>query len=154
MVIYFRGVKGKYGFLSNFALYAITIDHKLWSTVEHYFQAQKFPASHSKYAEKIRKAPTPSEAKRLGTSRAVPIKANWDDIRDDVMQLALYQKFSRHRNIRLKLLATGDEELVEDAPWDPYWGNGKDGVGKNRLGVLLMELRQCLQLKLDQQNKK
>ena len=138
MVIYFRGTKGKYGFLSNFALYEIKIGRKLWPTVEHYFQAQKFPTSQTRHAEKIRKASTPREAKKLGTSRKVPIKANWDDIRDEVMRSALYQKFSVHTDIRLKLIATGDEELVEDSPWDSYWGNGKDGRGRNRLGVLLM----------------
>ena len=38
----------------------------------------------------------------------------------------------------------GGALLVENAPGDAYWGVGKDGNGKNRLGVLLMEVREWL----------
>lgn len=32
----------------------------------------------------------------------------------------------------------------ENAPKDYYWGSGKDGSGKNRLGQILMEVRAIL----------
>lgn len=41
-----------------------------------------------------------------------------------------------------KLLSTGTREIVEFSEKDAYWGNGGDGSGKNRLGVLLMEVRE------------
>ncbi len=41
----------------------------------------------------------------------------------------------------MRLLATGDEELIENAPNDYYWGCGADGTGLNMTGKLLMELR-------------
>lgn len=40
--------------------------------------------------------------------------------------------------------ATGDAELIEHTRTDAYWGDGGDGRGKNRLGILLMDLRQRL----------
>jgi predicted NAD-dependent protein-ADP-ribosyltransferase YbiA (DUF1768 family) len=39
------------------------------------------------------------------------------------------------------LRGMGARELLENAPSDFYWGCGRDGTGKNRLRVLLMELR-------------
>jgi len=57
------------------------------------------------------------------------------------MRRALRAKFTQHPDLRTLLLGTGDEEIVENAPGDYYWGCGKDGSGKNRLGALLMELR-------------
>jgi ribA/ribD-fused uncharacterized protein len=51
------------------------------------------------------------------------------------------RKFELHREIREVLLSTGDEELVENAPSDYYWGCGKDGSGLNRLGQILMAVR-------------
>ena len=36
------------------------------------------------------------------------------------------------------------EPLIEAAPADYFWGVGRTGTGKNRLGVLLMELRAAL----------
>ena len=39
------------------------------------------------------------------------------------------------------MLDTGGALLVENAPGDYYWGIGADGTGKNRLGRILMEVR-------------
>jgi predicted NAD-dependent protein-ADP-ribosyltransferase YbiA (DUF1768 family) len=39
------------------------------------------------------------------------------------------------------LISTGNKTLVERADNDSYWGDGKDGNGRNRLGELLMQLR-------------
>lgn len=57
------------------------------------------------------------------------------------MRRAVLRKFELHREIRGALLATGDEELVENARSDYYWGCGKDGSGLNRLGEILMAVR-------------
>ena len=44
-------------------------------------------------------------------------------------------------DLRRQLLETGDEELVEKAPRDYFWGCGASGSGKNMLGQILMEVR-------------
>ena len=50
-------------------------------------------------------------------------------------------KFDQHPDLAQKLLATGDEELVEGNDWgDIYWGVYK-GHGKNMLGKILMRVR-------------
>jgi len=41
-----------------------------------------------------------------------------------------------------KLIGTGNNLIVEHTVHDSYWGDGGDGSGKNRLGHLLMELRE------------
>jgi len=60
------------------------------------------------------------------------------------MRKAVLRKFETHLEIREILLATGDEEIVENSPIDYYWGCGKDGSGKNMLGQILMEVREIL----------
>jgi ribA/ribD-fused uncharacterized protein len=57
------------------------------------------------------------------------------------MRKVVLRKFETHKDIRAILLGTDDEELVENAPSDYYWGCGKDGTGKNMLGKILMEVR-------------
>ena len=57
------------------------------------------------------------------------------------MLAAVQRKFETHEALRAILLATGDEEIVENAPRDYYWGGGADGSGLNRLGTTLMEVR-------------
>ena len=60
------------------------------------------------------------------------------------MREALRAKFTQHPALRSLLLSTGDETIVEHTENDNYWGDGGDGSGRNRLGVLLMELREKL----------
>lgn len=57
------------------------------------------------------------------------------------MYEGLTAKFTQNENIRLKLLETGDRKLIEHTDRDKFWGDGGNGEGKNRLGILLMKLR-------------
>ena len=109
-----------------------------WPTAEHYFQAQKFEAPEMR--DRIRRAPTPKEARTFGQSRAAPIRGDWDVARDSVMLQALRFKF-RVAAARDLLLSTGDRDLVESSPYDYYWAAGQDGTGENKLGQLLMQVR-------------
>jgi len=53
----------------------------------------------------------------------------------------LREKF-KNPILRELLLMTGDAELVEFNEWnDRFWGVCK-GVGENRLGILLQEIRE------------
>ncbi|MFK7933858.1 MAG: NADAR family protein [Saprospiraceae bacterium] len=140
--INFYSVNEPYGEFSNFAPFPIKLKGKIWKTTEHYFQAQKF--SQKEYQEKIRKATTPMKAAQLGRSRKVRIKKNWDNMKDNVMYEALTAKFSQHEELKELLLETTDKTLVEHTENDSYWGDGGDGSGKNRLGKLLMKLRDSL----------
>jgi len=64
------------------------------------------------------------------------------------MRAVLHAKFTQHEDLRETLLSTGSVRLVESASVDNavnrLWGE-VNGVGKNMLGVLLMDLRTQLQ---------
>jgi len=57
------------------------------------------------------------------------------------MKLVLRAKFSQHTHLMQMLIDTGDAQLVEDSPYDAFWGIGRDGTGQNQLGLLLQEIR-------------
>ena len=141
--IYFYSKTAAYYELSNFSPYGFLLDGAYWPTVEHYFQAQKFPAQDA-YQEQIRRARSPKDAKALGRSRKVPLRPDWEDVKDEVVRRALQAKFLAHPELAALLLETGERALMENAPSDYYWGCGQTGTGKNRLGSLLMELRAAL----------
>ena len=134
---------GKFAFLSNFYPSPMTVDGIIFPTVEHLFQAAKTVSLVER--EKIAAAATPGQAKRLG--RNVILCDNWEEIKDDVMLNALRLKFAI-LPLREKLLATGNEELVEGNTWhDNIWGNCscdrcKKIEGQNKLGKLLMQVRE------------
>jgi ribA/ribD-fused uncharacterized protein len=142
MAIYFYSTRDKYGEFSNFAKYGVDLDGFWWKTVEHYFQAQKF--EDSEYCEKIRNAPDPKTAAVWGRSRKIPLRPDWEAVKDSIMKKAVLKKFQLHDNIREILLDTGDQEIVENSPTDYYWGCGKDRTGKNKLGQILQEVREIL----------
>eukprot|EP00842_Homolaphlyctis_polyrhiza_P006552 jgi/Hompol1/6899/HPOL_005118-RA len=127
---------GKYASFSNFSPHPIVIGDKLWPTVEHYFQAQKFAGT--EYEELVRLSDSPRKAKTLG--RSFPLREDWEQIKLDVMRDALAAKFEQNEDCKELLLESGDAKLIEDAPNDNFWGIGK-GYGLNWLGMLLMELR-------------
>jgi N-glycosidase YbiA len=94
-------------FLSNFFPSRFSIDSVEWPSVEHYFQAMKFP-THPKWQDEIRIADSPAIAKRLGSTRAVPIREDWDAVRKTVMITALRAKFDADASLKRSLLATGE----------------------------------------------
>jgi len=138
MAIRFYGAGNEF---SNFYALPTEIDGKIWPTTEHYFQAQKFPDD-PEYAEAIYNCGPPSNALAMGRSR--PYRADWEDVKDNVMRRGVAAKFSQHKRLERLLLSTGDEEIVEDAPGDYHWGAGSDGSGLNMLGKILMEVRDAL----------
>lgn len=128
---------GEYAFLSNYSASPFRIDYVLFPTMEHYFQANK--ADNRNDYLHIAYAPTPGEAKRLG--RKIRLRSDWEEIKDKVMLTGLRKKFA-DPELRSLLLATGDEELIEGNYWgDTYWGVC-NGVGQNKLGKLLMQVRE------------
>lgn len=128
-----------YGEFSNFASFPIRVDGKLWPTTEHYFQAQKFAGT--EHEEQIRLELSPMKAARMGRDRKLPLRPDWDIVKDQIMRIALTAKFTQHPELSSLLLGTGDATLVEHTENDCYWGDGGDGTGCNMLGIMLMEIR-------------
>ena len=135
--------------LSNLYPSPFTLDGKIWPSVEHYFQSQKFP-SNPDYQEQIRTAKTPLNAKTLGGSSTVPIRPDWDTVQEDIMRKALNAKFTQNPVLKNVLLSTGDTPLQDASSTDAYWGIGRTKKGKNRLGILLIELRSSLRAEGDE----
>lgn len=139
---------GEFAFLSNFYNSPIefeTADGKviIAPTVEHYFQAAKAMFAEEQIA--ILSAPTPGKSKRLG--RHCLLRPDWEVVKEQVMYEALCKKFAISE-LREKLLATNDEYLEEGTTWhDNEWGvchclKCQNIVGKNKLGKLLMRVRE------------
>jgi ribA/ribD-fused uncharacterized protein len=142
MAIEFYSTRDEYGEFSNFAAFPFRLDGVLWPTSEHYFQAQKF--DDEVYRERIREASSPMIAARLGRSRKIKIRADWESAKIDVMRRAVRAKFNSHDELRSLLLSTRNEVIVERALRDNFWGCGADGDGKNWLRRILMEIRREL----------
>jgi len=131
---------GNYEFLSNFFPCLIRFEMDTYSSVEHAYQAAKTDELDQRKI--IRETRFASEAKRMG--KHVKLRPNWDEIKLDIMEQLLKEKFTKQNELGRWLLKTGNIELVEGNWWgDTYWGVF-DGIGENHLGKLLMKIRQEL----------
>lgn len=128
--------KGKYEFLSNYYSHQFQYKGLTFQNSEAAFQAQK--TTDEKIKVSFQNLP-PNEAKKLG--RSVKLRSDWEKIKDDVMLDILEAKFFNAQLSKM-LVATGSEELIEGNTWnDKYWGIC-NGEGQNKLGQLLMKVRQ------------
>jgi|SRR6185312_7786479 len=142
MTIKFWGANNPNGYLSNFYFSHFTINGVTYPTVEHYFQAKKFEGT--QYEDYILKLKTPKETAREGKRRDFPLRKDWERVKENVMYEGLKAKFTQNSELRALLCETEEKTLIEDSPYDYYWGVGRNKNGKNRLGVLLMKLREEL----------
>jgi ribA/ribD-fused uncharacterized protein len=152
--------RGEYAFLSNFWPVRISMGRAIYPTVEHAYQARKTMVFSER--QMIQRAATPGEAKRIG--QGVTLRPGWENIKFDVMLRLLRKKF--RGDLADALWVTQPHALVEGNHWgDTVWGailatsnaaegallavgmprwradNGDTYYGRNKLGMLLMQVR-------------
>lgn len=140
MTIKFYKTNEEFGFLNNFTISSMYIYNRWWNTVEAAYQSKKTLILSEQ--ESIWLAKTPREARNLG--QKVHLRSDWDNIKDNVMYECVLAKFLQNYDLKSKLVATSDHELIEDSPVDFYWGIGHDGTGHNMLGKTLMKVRSIM----------
>ena len=132
---------GKYFFLSNFYESPVTYKGITYRNNEAAFQAQKVS---KKDEQKTFSDLNPSEAKKKGRHVTLRKDVNWDSVKTTYMYEICLAKFSQNKELKEKLLATGDKHLEEGNTWgDRIWGT-VNGVGETRLGKILMKVREEL----------
>lgn len=139
----FYSVKTLYGEFSNFALFPILINDVIWPSSEHFYQAQKFLDYNLQ--EKVRAAETPYLAAQIGRDPNLPMREDWDEVKDGIMLVALQTKFGQYQVLRELLKSTGVSHIFEHTKNDCYWADCGDHSGKNMLGLELMQIRNELQ---------
>lgn len=139
-----------WGEFSNFSQHAVYLQGKIWRTAEHFYQAQKF--NDLALQERVRSSATPMLAKQTANQLAPQhLRADWHAVKEKVMEQVLFAKFDQHPELRQLLLSTQHRNIAEHTDNDSYWGDGGDGTGLNRLGVLIMQLRTQLSMQLQSQ---
>ena len=140
--IRFYNINDPYGFFSNFSPHSIFIDGEAWPTAEHFFQAGKF--GDESIRNKIRSVESPMKAASAGRDENNNIRGDWEEIKERIMLKALLAKFLQYPELRAELLRTKGCRIIEHTGNDRYWGNAGDDSGKNRMGELLMTVRNII----------
>gem|GEM_PF-153529 len=129
-----------YSFTNFYQGNPISLGGNEWKTSEHYFQAMKF--DDPKIQQEIWQAPSARDAFKLARQYRHLVRVDWNYAKEGIMHDIVLAKFSQDPKLKQELLDTGNAVLVEESPHDPYWGVGPDGSGQNKLGEVLMEVRE------------
>lgn len=147
-VRFYRASDKPYGVFSNLYRREIEFEGEKFPTSEHAYQAGK--ARKPEVRKWLMDAPSPALLAMAAHGLYVwDINSDWSRIKFDRMKGVLMAKFTQHEDLKQLLLSTGTARLVESATVDNavnrLWGEVR-GIGKNRLGELLMEVRAELAL--------
>jgi ribA/ribD-fused uncharacterized protein len=138
-IIDFYSRSQPYGEFSNFALFPIFVDGEWWPTSEHYYQAMKYEKK--ELIAWVQAAPDPMESANRGRDKNIPKRADWEERKDEFMEKAVMDKFTRYPQLKTLLLSTGEARLYEHTENDCYWGDCGNRTGQNKLGLLLEKIR-------------
>lgn len=144
------GFFNEHRFLCNFHIQNVLYNGLVYPHNEAAYQAQKTLDTTIRMGRFTNC--TPSEARKEG--RKLTLREDWlkpletidpegiiETVRDQIMYDINCKKFYRNTNLMNQLLDTGDKILEETNWWrDDYWGVF-NGLGLNKLGRILMKIR-------------
>lgn len=145
---FYRASEKPFGAFSNLYRREIVFEGELYPTSEHAYQAGK--ARKAEVKKWLMEAPSPSLLAMAAHGLYYwDVAPGWSTNKFDRMRAVLRAKFTQHADLRELLLSTGEAQLIETATVDNevnrLWGE-VNGVGRNMLGVMLMELRAELRI--------
>ncbi len=138
-ILDFYSLNSPYGEFSNFALFPIFLDGEVYQTSEHYYQSHKF--LDEEIISKIKNAPSAYLSAKWARELKKEYRPDWEEVKDSIMEKAVYAKFTDYTILKKLLLSTGSAKLFEHTQNDCYWGDCFDRTGKNKLGQLLEKIR-------------
>ena len=146
----FCKVDGPWGILGNFGRTPLVIGGIPFDCTEKMFQVMKFTDAATRQAIYNAKGQTIKMKAKHG-HKAGCVRSDWGHIIVDAMKFCLVQKYAQSEEFRRELERSRGLFIVEDQSTFPKknpdtWGaklsgDGTEYVGPNRMGRLLMELR-------------
>ena len=143
-------LKGPYRFLSNFGEGGLWYGGHFYLNRESAYQASKLGPEHE-MSRLLYETTSGKEAKALSKTLKHLTRPDWQQHSLPTMCEIIHAFFAQNKEVRMQLLATGEEELVEGNNWhDDFYGvcNCKgekpgcgEGKGLNWLGRILMAER-------------
>lgn len=152
-IICFHSSKEENGWLSNWYISDFRVDNITFSSMEQYMMYKKADIfGDEKIKREVLSIDDVSKIKSLGRLVKNYNDTIWNGVRQIIVYDGLYAKYSQNKELRDRLLKTGDAILAECAVYDKIWATGvsiKDASrfdmnrwsGQNLLGFATMLVR-------------
>ena len=130
-----------FGF-STFSTHSIQLNpHGVFPTLESAYNAHK-KLTDPAYVQKQLKTSNPYYSRQL--SKSIPFNPDWSSNKYTVMRTLYTLKLEQHSDFKKNLMYSLLSPIYFNSKYDVYWGIGAFGVGQNKLGEMLMKLRETL----------
>jgi ribA/ribD-fused uncharacterized protein len=131
--------KNEHRFLSNFWPCEVEYMGHKFPSVEHaYVFAKTLVPEEQQLILTEGLSLTAGQIKAVG--KVLSLREDWETARIGIMRELVTKKFS-DPVLKQKLLDTGMDELIEGNVWHDYFWGVCNGIGKNWLGQILMDVR-------------
>lgn len=131
--------------LDNFSPFGLIMNDLFFPTSEHAFQYLKFIDTNEEIADRIRKALSPDDARRIAHENKKYRPSNWSDLKYSKMEEVLRLKVDQNPRVKEVLLNTGNLLIAECCiDEDTDWGIDNNNQGDNHLGTIWMKIREDL----------
>lgn len=134
-----KGFFGEYRYLSNFEVTDVYFDGDFYGSTEAAYMAGKTIDPEIRKQFQKSSGITPKDARKLG--QIIKLRDDWAEVRYDTMATVVFDKFYRNKELRAKLLSTGDKYIEETNHWNDQFFGVCNGKGLNVLGNILMDVR-------------
>ena len=132
------------GYLSNLYPVSLIFEKITFNSSEQAYQYNKILDKESDLAKIILSETTQRKIAEVGHSiEEKNMIKDWFKVREKIMYKIVLAKFQQNEILANYLKQTGNKKIIENSPIDFFWGIG-DGTGSNRLGEILMEVRNQL----------
>ena len=134
-----------YIYFSPYTAHALELDGRIYPTLEHAYQAQRY--TDQKIINEILSARSPLKAWQISSTYKhlqIP-EFKKDEHKLFTMEKLMRLKVDQHEEIRKALIDTKDLEIIKRIvtypPGDGFWDIGEDGKGENHIGKIWMKIR-------------
>ena len=133
---------GEYRWLSNFHEAPMLYAGREYRNSESAYQAAKFKSPSNDPIREQFEMTSGKEAKQL-VKRYQPafVRVDWKQVNLGIMAEIIHAKFTQNKDLRILLVNTYPQTLVEGNTWHDYFWGVCDGRGENWLGRILMAER-------------
>ena len=113
-----------------------------YSTIEHFYQSEKFRGTDEILRKFIISLPSAREARKAAHKHQEMVRCDWEMIRNKVMMNAIWFKLAEHDHYSQALLSNPDLANHAYKFKDHYWGDLREGVSVGFYRRLLLAYRE------------
>ncbi|EKM59916.1 uncharacterized protein PHACADRAFT_250716 [Phanerochaete carnosa HHB-10118-sp] len=135
---------GSFTELTHISPHDVLFNNRLYPTVLHALEAQRFEGIRPDIVDEIAACHTPDDVRVVVSRSSDFSRPDWEQVVVQMMDEVLFHKFKQHPHLQQILLGTGDLSLQFFAQQDNFWGDGPLGQGANHLGKALERVRERL----------